>query len=657
MTDELFAGFLDDYFAESEEHVSGARSALLSLESASDQPAQQRRIIDELFRFFHSLKGISAMVELRPAEQLAHGLEDYLRAVRADELTVTPEGLTLLIDGTDLIEKIVNAYRNKQGLPAIGEVLARIGRSLPRTGNGTADAGPRPGELDASPVSALWKCSFSPTRELLDRGIGVDSIRRRLSEVATIVEASPSVMPDASINFNFIVEAASGVDLGAMLRDDPMTVEAIVRPEREQEPPATMRPDIEGHGSVSPSHVVRVDLTRLDDLMRQVGDLVISRARLLDSLSRIEPYVPAVEWRDAQENAVAIDRQVRTLREGLMRLRLVPVGEIFRRMPFVVRDLAREMGRKVTILLHGQSTEIDKYLIERMMDPVLHLVRNAVSHGIEPPDERIGQGKQPEGTITLTASAAGELVTIEITDDGRGVDADDVAARARRAGLPVPAGTLDSATVLALLCSPGFSTKDDTDRASGRGVGMAVVKDTVERLSGTMTMESTPGHGTRFTIQLPLTLAIADALIGRVGTESFAVPQSAVREAIEVMSADVRTIEGNEIVPYRQKSLAIVHLSRLFGIDARPLSRFHVFVIGTGAAAIGIAVDRIVGQREIVVRSIADPLVRVEGISGATDLGDGKVVLIIDPAALARVVRQRTARRVGSTADWGRVRA
>jgi two-component system chemotaxis sensor kinase CheA len=666
VSDDLLAGFLDDYFAECEEHLAGVRAALLTLESAAaDAPAQQRHVVDELFRFFHSLKGISAMVELRPAEQLAHGLEDYLRAVRAGELSVTQDGINLLIDGTQLLEQIVNAHRAAQELPAIDDALARIGASLPRAGRSpaSADSALRPVVTDVPTeqrdARSRWKCTFAPTRELLDRGVGVDSIRRRLAEVGTIVEAAPMVMPDSSISFTFIVESAVDVDLRLALRDDPVTVAPadLRQPPDEESLPAS-RPDVEGGTvvNVAPSHVVRVDLTRLDELMRQVGDLVISRARLLDSLSRIERYVPATEWREAQENAVAIDRQLRSLREGVMRIRLVPVSEIFRRMPFVVRDLARETGRKVTLLLQGQSTEIDKYVIERMMDPVLHLVRNAVSHGIELPDERIRNGKRPEGSITLSASAAGELVTIEVSDDGRGVDAADVAARARRAGLPIPAGALDSAAVLALLCSPGFSTKDDADRASGRGVGMAVVKDTVERLSGTITLQSEPGQGTRFTIQLPLTLAIADALIGRVGSESFAVPQSAVREAIEVVASDVRQIEGNELIRYRQSSLAIVRLSRLFGIDGETPSRFHVFVIGTGANAIGIAVDRIVGQREIVVRTIVDPLVRVEGISGATDLGDGKVVLIIDPAVLARAVRHRTARATGVN-EWGRVRA
>jgi two-component system chemotaxis sensor kinase CheA len=665
MTDELLSGFLEDYYAECEEHLTGATAALLALESTTGQPTQQRRVVDELFRFFHSLKGISAMVELRPAEQLAHALEDYLRAIRAGELTVTPDGISLLIAGTQLLEHIVTAHRAKLDLPATDEVIGRIGSALPRSDapQELSAAGPpaeKDGAGDRRPESRLWKCSFAPTRELLDRGIGVDSIRRRLSEVGTIVEASPIVLPDASISFSFLVETDVAVDVAAALRDDPIAIAAVpVRPLPQEQGTAANKSDSDAgsSGTVAPSHVVRVDLARLDDLMRQVGDLVISRARLLDSLSRIEPYVPATEWRDAQENAVAIDRQVRALRGGLMRVRLVPVGEIFRRMPFVVRDLARETGRKVTLLLQGQSTEIDKYLIERMMDPVLHLVRNAVSHGIESPEERVRLGKRPEGTITLTASAAGELVTIEVADDGRGVDAADVIERARLAGLPVPAGPADPATVLALLCSPGFSTKDDADRASGRGVGMAVVKDTVERLSGSMTLESEPGNGTRFRIQLPLTLAIADALIGRVGTESFAVPQSGVREAIEVVATDVRTIEGHEIVPYRQGSLPIVRLAQLFDISGEPPPRFHVFVISTGTSALGLAVDRIVGQREIVVRTIADPLVRVEGISGATDLGDGKVVLIIDPTALARAVRHRPARSISGAAEWGRLRA
>jgi two-component system chemotaxis sensor kinase CheA len=376
---------------------------------------------------------------------------------------------------------------------------------------------------------------------------------------------------------------------------------------------------------------------------------------LSESLGKIEKLVPSSAWRPVQENATTIERQLRKLREGIMRVRLVPVSGIFRRMPFVVRDLARESGKKVTVELHGQSTEIDKFVIERMMDPVVHLVRNAVSHGIETVDERIAAGKRPEATITLRAGAVGETVTLEIADDGRGIDLEAVSDRAKVVGLPVVGGPLNGPALLALLCAPGFSTRKDADRASGRGVGMAVVKQTVEELSGTLEVESIAGVGTRFIMHLPLTLAITDAIITRIGGETFAVPQSTIREVIEVAISDLRVIEENEMVPHRGGALPIVRLARLFGIGASRADRLHVFVVGAGATAIGFAVDRIIGQREIVVRAIQDPLARVEGVSGATDLGDGRVVLILDPSTLVRLTCER-AGALGDAAEWGRLR-
>jgi two-component system chemotaxis sensor kinase CheA len=664
VADELLAGFLDDYFAECEEHLTAANSALLALEASAADPSVQRQIVDDLFRFIHSLKGISAMVELRPAEQLAHELEHYLRAARAGDISIDPEGTGLLIEGVRLLERVVSAHRVQGPMPAIAEVVDRVLRAVERTPAPAAEERRTlaPSDARAAASGATWTCTFAPTRELLARGVGVDAVRKRLGEAGTILSAAPQVRSDGSIAFVFTIATDDTVDLSRALHDDAVQVERVastLAPAVEPAQTADTAPEESasaGSAGMMMSHVVRVDLARLDDLMRHVGYLVISRARLSDALARIESHVPPIQWRPVQESALALDRQLRTLREGLMRVRLVSVGEIFRRMPFVVRDLARESGKLVELRLQGESTEIDKYLIERMMDPILHLVRNAVSHGIERPDERVAAGKPKEGTITLSASTAGDVVTIDIIDDGRGVDAAAVAARARRGGLPVPGDALDAAGLLALLCAPGFSTRDAADRASGRGVGMAVVKETVERLSGVLSLETQPGAGARFSIQLPLTLAVADALIGRVGGEAFAVPQGSVREVIEVAAADVQLLEGNEIIRYRDAALPIVRLSRLFGIDSAAPTRFHVFVVGVLAAAIGLAVDRIVGQREIVVRAITDPLVRVDGISGATDLGDGKVVLILDPGAIARRNRQRSARTGEDAARWGRLR-
>jgi two-component system, chemotaxis family, sensor kinase CheA len=651
-----FSDFLDDYFAECDDHLMGVRRLLLTLEGSLGSADVNRGVLDELFRHFHSLKGISGMVELRAAEDLAHGLEEYLRALRQAETVLTVEGVDALFDGAQMLEQVIGARRAGTQSPSIETVVTRIGRVLADGVGTTAAAAPgsaSQAKAMAGAPAPRWRCTFSPSPELVARGVRVDTVRRRLTSAGEILNAVPRVMPDGAIAFEFELAALLNEATLAAWRADGIVVEPLVAAALEPvdagddalapglEAVAAADTEAAPGGGLAPSHFVRVDLTRLDDLMRNVGDLVISRARLSETLARLERRVPSGEWRAIQENTVAIDRQLRTLREGIMRVRLVPVGEIFRRMPFVVRDLARETGKRMHLELQGQGTEIDKFLIERMMDPVLHLVRNAVSHGIEPADERIAGGKRPEGTIVLSAATAGDVVRIEIADDGRGVDAAAVVARAKAVGLPLPSGALDSSHILSLLCAPGFSTRDGSDRASGRGVGMAVVQTAVEELSGSLSLDTTPGAGTRFTLELPVTLAITDALIATVAGETFAIPQGVVREVMEVPVAGLLQVERNEMTPYRGGALPIVRLGRLFGLPDSPRDRLHLFVIGSGAAALGIAVDRIVGQREIVVRAIADALVKVEGISGATDLGDGNVVLILDPAVLARHMRDR----------------
>jgi two-component system, chemotaxis family, sensor kinase CheA len=650
-----FSDFLDDYFAECDEHLTGVRRLLLTLEVSVGRAEINRGVLDDLFRHFHSLKGISGMVELRHAEDLAHHLEDYLRALRQGDRILTAEGVDALFDGAQMLEQLIGSRKAGTPTAAIASVVSRITRLV---GSGAERASAQPvsraaGGRPAPSSVPRWRCTFSPSAVLVARGIRVDTVRKRLSSAGEILNAVPRVAADGAIAFEFELSAQLDDQAVASWRDDGIVVERTVAAEEAEgdaaRVPASFVPgaivpvdgDAVAAPSVAPSHFVRVDLTRLDDLMRNIGDLVISRARLADTLARIEARIPAGEWRSVQENAVAIDRQLRTLREGIMRVRLVPVGEIFRRMPFVVRDLARETGKRVRLELRGQSTEVDKFLIERMMDPILHLVRNAVSHGIEIVEERLAAGKSPEGTIVLSAATAGDIVRMEISDDGKGVDAEAVIARAKAAGLQVPQGTPEANHLVSLLCAPGFSTRDESDRASGRGVGMGVVQAAVEELSGSLSLETTAGAGTRFVLELPVTVAITDALIARVGSETFAVPQGSVREVIAVTVAALLQVERNEMTPYRGAALPIVRLGRLFGLPDTTRDALHVFVVGTGAAALGIAVDRIVGQREIVVRPIADSLVRVEGISGATDLGDGHVVLILDPAVLARHMRER----------------
>ena len=635
MTDFL-DNFLDDYFAEAEEHLAAIRRALLTLEQSVGQAHLDAALLEELFRSFHSLKGIAGMVDHRETEALAHELESYLRALREGDATLTGDGMDLLIKGAAALEGSIAARRANEPArdtaPVVGEIQQLIER----------DGAAQPAAAHESRGRGNWLCVFTPSPVLIARGINVDAVRARLREHGEIISAAPMITAQGSVAFQFEVSAALSDELIEQWQADGLQLTPI---SLQAAAPAAAGSDEKPGAILSSGHYVRVDLARLDELMRMIGNLVIMRSRLTDTLARSERYLPPSQYREIEDDAEAIERELRELREGVMRIRLVPVGEIFRRMPFVVRDLARDSGRSVNVVLSGQDTKIDKFLVERMMDPVMHLVRNAVSHGIETPAERQAAGKPAAATLRLSASASGETVTIEIADDGRGIDVARVTERAKRAGLPLPAGTIDNVALLEVISAPGFSTRDASDRVSGRGFGMNVVRETLQELGGTIQLETEPGKGTRFIIELPLTLAITAAMLARVGDQVFAVPQAAVREVAEIEARDIRALQGAEVVDFRGAPLPIIRLSTALNIAPSDNDRFHAFIIGVGAAAVGLLVDRIVGHREIVVRSTADPLIRVDGVTGATDLGDGKAVLILDANAIARSARDRQSRR------------
>jgi len=305
-------------------------------------------------------------------------------------------------------------------------------------------------------------------------------------------------------------------------------------------------------------------------------------------------------------------------------------------MRFVVRGLERELNKRIELRIDGGDTEIDKLIVERMMDPLLHLVRNAISHGLESPAERVAAGKPQTGFLRLSAKTAGDTVIVEVEDDGRGIDIERVAARARSLGWIGDEETLQPKRLLDVISAPGFTTRDEADLASGRGVGMAAVYSSVNELAGSIALNTETGKGTRFTIRLPLTLLIADSLMVTVNQQRFAIPQTAVREVLAIDTSSIKVFENNEVVPFRGGVLPLVRLARIFGFNEKTQSRLHVLVVENGGSPAGLAVDRITGQREIVVRSVSDPLVRVPGVVGATELGDGRPVLILDPHALMR---------------------
>jgi two-component system, chemotaxis family, sensor kinase CheA len=625
---EFFDQFLDDYYAECDEHLVSIRRALVTLEDEVDAGTVDRALLDSLFRSFHTLKGISGMVGLAAAEQLAHHLESYLRELREGTLALSLPGFEALVAGVSLLENVIDARRNDQPIPSIDEVVERLQTA---SANSTSSESSTPASQKGESRAVRWLVEFTPTAELAERGVNVNSVRSRLQELGQLVQSKPVVKGAGEIAFEFIVVTDACQTAFASFETDGLTFKpAPVEP-------APQPRDTQPVPTIAPASVVRVDLDRLDDLMRIIGELAISRTRLEDQLTELKRMMPAAAWRSLQETNQSMGRQLRDLRESVMRVRMVQIGEIFERMMFVVRDLARESGKKIIVQLSGGETEIDKFLVERMMDPLLHLVRNAVSHGIETVAEREAQGKRSEGVLSLSAATVGERIVIKIADDGRGIDRSLVLQRAIARGISHGNSDIDDEALLDLICTPGFSTRDEADRESGRGVGMDVVKKATEELGGRMSLATKVGEGTTFTIELPLTLAIAEALIVSVNGQRFAVPQSAVREVLEVESASTRVLENNEIISYRGKVLPLLRLARVFEMNHQRGESFHVLVIGEEANAVGLAVDRILGQREIVVRAIKDPLAQSRGIAGATELGDQRVVLILDITALRQL--------------------
>jgi two-component system chemotaxis sensor kinase CheA len=596
------AQFLDEYFTECGEHLDSSQRQLIAMEGFVNRNRIDLAIVDELLRAFHSLKGLSAMASIHAVEQAAHAMEEVLRDIRQAGRGPTESIMEMLASGTSAIEEIIAARRNRT-VPDIG-VAAR----------------------------GLWRFQFSPSAELSARGINVTSIRSRLQEIGQILNTTPRI-EGGQVTFDFIVSS----DIEESRFSDWQADGLIVAHS------STTRIDNELHetsaAAPAPS-IVRVDMKRLDDLMTMLGDLVIIRGHVEESLRQLEAILPASSWRKFQEANFLLLRQIRNLREGVMRVRMVPVGDIFERMRYVIRGLQRESQKNIRLELSGQNTEIDKLLVERMMEPLLHMVRNAVSHGLELPSERLAAGKPPEGHLCLRASMEAETIIIELEDDGSGVDVKQVTERARAMGSIRADEELDPSGLLRMICMPGFSTRQKADLGAGRGVGMAVVKATINGLGGTLSMITKPGKGTRFTIRLPLTLAIMQALIVHINDQRFAVPRSAIHQVFRVERSTVIATENGEVAPFHGGVLPILHLRRFFRMNGESKSAFHAFVVGSGRGELGVAVDRIAEQREIVVRLLEDPLVRLPGLAGATELGDGRPVLILDVAALVDAARR-----------------
>ncbi|MFN3134306.1 MAG: chemotaxis protein CheA [Candidatus Kryptonium sp.] len=388
---------------------------------------------------------------------------------------------------------------------------------------------------------------------------------------------------------------------------------------------------------------IRIDVERLDELINLVGELVLGRNRLMQIISGVvEKFEGEATMRELIDTVSQIEYLTSELQSVVMRARMLPIAKVFSKFPRLVRDLSREMNKKVELFIYGEETEVDKSVIEYIYDPLVHIVRNAIDHGIEAPEERIKVGKPEKGKIILKAEHEGNYIVITVEDDGRGIDPDKIRKRAIEKNLITEqeAMSISDKDILNFIFIPGFSTASKVTNISGRGVGLDVVKANITKLNGIIDLQSTPGVGTKFILKLPLTLAIIQGLLVDVSGEVFIIPLSSVVEVVRVKSDQVHSIKGKEIIRLRDSILPLVRLGEIFNLKSngyREKRNFYIVVLGLAEKKIGLVVDALIGQKEVVIKSLGSYLKNVKGIAGATILGDGTVRLIIDVAQVFKM--------------------
>ncbi|MCL4684534.1 chemotaxis protein CheA [Myxococcota bacterium] len=553
-----------------------------------------------------------------------HRLRESLRGGRA--LYVVEASFDLLAFEEGLAEL-------SESSRALGEIISTL---------------PAPGDTPESQICFSLIVASELDAESFERRLDVPAASVRMVQAGATgaaLAAGSAHPPGAADAADELGNDAAAAGDGGEADEEPAAGdgEAVAAGESEasEDTPARQADDLESLKSIS--ETVRVDIRKLDELMNLVGELVIQRGTIGAIAEQLlgEPRVARLA-RELAKAHKALERKLQELQAGVLEVRMVPMRQVFEKLSRVVRRLRREVGKEVRLEIHGGDTELDKLIVEELADPLMHLVRNAFDHALEPPGERVAAGKPAEGTIRLEAYQRGNHVVIEVSDDGRGIDLEVVRARAVARGLLAPETLLTPKQTLDLILLPGFSTRDAITETSGRGVGMDVVRENVTALGGLVHVESTPGSGTTICLTLPITLAIIQALVVGVGDQRFAIPLTSVLETLLVDPVEILRSEGRELLNLRGEPLALRRLHVEFGLPAPAENvRQAVVVVGLGDVRAGLLVERLEGQQDAVLKPIQGPVRSVHGIAGATELGDRGTVLVVDVAALVEDAGRR----------------
>ena len=635
---------LEDFLVEAFEMIEEMDQDLVELESNPDD----LELLNKIFRVAHTIKGSGSFLNLDKLTYLTHHMETLLDKARKGEVAITPEIMDVTLESVDAMKGILEYIRDNgdDSSPDINinstveklDTIANRNKSLSSDSeNQNKNNSRRVGRIN------LDEITLENADELDMENLTPEELDAVLEHLVDLRNKEENENKKEEPN----LETSTSKEQPQTSATTPKTTPA----ESDKKSLEIKKKEVNKTLAHISEQTIRVDVKRLDQLMNLIGELVLAKNRLIKIYNDVEERYEGEKFLEEVNQVVSAISIVTTdLQIAVMKTRMLPIGKVFNRFPRVVRDLSRELKKKVNLIIKGEETELDKSIIEEIGDPLVHMIRNAIDHGIEPPEERVKKGKDEIGNVWLQAYNEGNMIVIEIKDDGRGMDPEILKQKAVEKGIitNTEASNMSNKEAFMLIFKPGFSTAAKITNVSGRGVGMDVVKTNIEKLNGIIEVDSVTGKGSIFKLKIPLTLAIIQALLVSSQEDLFAVPLSNVIETVRIVEEDIYLIEGKSVLKLREEVLPLVNMADIFEIEKvlEPDKYLYVVILGLGATKVGLIVDRFIGQEEIVIKSLGEFLKGLPGIAGATIRGDGKVTLIIDVGTLMKLAKETHNKKV-----------
>ncbi len=662
-----------EFISEAEELLDELGRDLRAFDAAGGNVRPE--VVNKIFRGVHSLKGLAGMLGFSAISELSHALEDLLDRLRLGKISIDAALTDLLFDCVEGLGKQIAAVSigGEYEFDATS-LLKRISDAVTKKQESVEKDPFSQIRLDEQTLRSLTEYEEHRLRDNIRKGkevlaisVAYDfatfdrdlrSLTEKLTETGEVVSTLPSMDGGGANAIAFrllygtdlaaeavralVPDGAQVTDLRAAAKEAPAPAATPSSAARVESPeaPATAAPQKpiereEGEASLrSLSQTVRVDIGKLDRVMNIVGELILEKSNLEALARRLEAEAGSRRG-EVRKMIRNFDRKLDDLQKSVIDVRMVPVGQIYTKLSRAVRKIAKESGKEIALDLRGEETELDKAMVEELTDPLLHIIRNAIDHGIESPEKRVAAGKAPEGKIVVSAYQRGNAVVIDVRDDGRGIDPEKIVQLARKKGIVGPDETVAPERAFDIIFMAGFSSADKVSEISGRGVGLDVVRKNLASLKGSVRVSSVIGEGTIFEVELPITLAIIQALVVQCAGQIYAIPLTSVTESLRIRATEIQTVETREVFYLRDFTLPLVRLDRIFDLprDGDPEKMF-VVVARIAEKSVGIVVDALIRQREIVIKSIGDRLKNLPGIAGATELGENELVLVVDVASL-----------------------